>query len=73
MGVSPYGVLSPVEIIKESEKAFLVEIDGDWESQIWLPKSQIAPDDLPPLKRGLKGLSISVTYWWAEKNNLELE
>ena len=52
----------------ESEKAILVEIDGE---KCWVPKSQIHEDsEVYSKKSGEGGGTLIVSAWWARKNGL---
>ena len=53
------------KIITETEKAFLVEIEGE---QRWIPMSQIA--DPEEYRAGDADLEIAVTEWFAKKEGL---
>jgi hypothetical protein len=50
----------------ESEKAILVEIEGE---KVWVPKSQIS-DDSEVYSKASGGGELVVTRWWAEKKGL---
>lgn len=53
------------EVKRETDKAFLVVIDGE---QVWIPKSQIdSPDDY---EEGDTNCTISVTEWIANEKGL---
>lgn len=66
MSQSGYVHLEDVDIIKETDSAFLLVIeDGE---RVWLPKSQVAnPDDY---SEGDEGVSISVTEWIADQKGI---
>lgn len=52
-------------IIRETDAAFLIEIDGD---EIWLPKSQIA--DVDDYNAGIEDCVMSITEWIAMEKGL---
>jgi hypothetical protein len=59
-------------ILRESDKAYLVVLDGDEASDThtqqshWIPKSQVTDDDLP----AVKGVcTLFVTRWFAGQKN----
>lgn len=54
-----------VEALKETDKALLVEIEGE---EIWIPKSVI-DDDSEVYAEGHEG-RLAVHEWWAEKEGL---
>jgi hypothetical protein len=54
-----------VVVEAETEKALLVEIEGD---KYWLPKSQIH-EDSEIQEKGDTG-TLKTTKWWAEKESL---
>jgi hypothetical protein len=56
------------EILKETEKAFLVRIDDE---ETWLPFSQIS--DVDDYKVGDKDLTLSISAWLANEKDLEGE
>jgi hypothetical protein len=63
MGTSGY-VYIDVLIIKETDKAFLVNVDGE---TMWLPKSQVAdPDDYTVGDK----CEIGITEWIANQKGL---
>jgi hypothetical protein len=65
MSASNWVHLDVDEIKRETDKAFLLVIDGD---EHWIPKSQISePDDY---EVGDKNLTVSVTEWIAEQKEL---
>lgn len=68
MSASNYVHLSVEEVVKETDKALLVRIDGE---DVWIPLSQIADaDDYEP---GDTDITLSVTKWFADKEGLEGE
>jgi len=52
-------------IIRETDKAFLVEIDGE---EHWLPKSQVA--DADDYDAGDEGCTMSITEFIANEKGL---
>lgn len=72
MTQSKYVLLLECDVIKESDKAFLIDVpDGNDFSRKWVPKSQI--EDSDGLEVGDVGIAVSVTRWFAEQENLEWE
>jgi hypothetical protein len=65
MSSSYYVHVEVEEIIKETDKAFLVRIDGE---DAWLPHSQIA--DWADYEVGAQNVTMSVTRWLAEQEGL---
>lgn len=55
-----------VEILKETDKAFLIATDG---KEYWIPKSQTLPDESTVDSEGDKG-TLSITDWIAEEKGL---
>lgn len=68
MGASNYVHLDVEEIVKETDKALLLRIDGE---EYWCPLSQIADSD--DYREGDEDVSLSVTEWWAKKAGLEVD
>lgn len=66
MGASNWVHLEVDEIVKETEKAFLLRIDG--EDDYWCPKSQIC--DPENYEEGMTDCTVSVTEWWANQEGL---
>lgn len=65
MSASNWIHLDNVKILKETEKAFLIEIE---EGQFWIPRRQIAdPDDYG---EGDEGVSMSISEWIAEMKGI---
>jgi len=60
------GIDFDVEVVKETEKAFLLRVDGD-EEEIWVPKSQVIEDGA--LLEGETG-TMTLTTWVAEQKGL---
>lgn len=66
MGNSRWVLLEDVTILKETDAAFLVELED--ERQEWLPKSQIAdPDDY----NVGDVCDLSITEWIAHEKEIE--
>lgn len=65
MSNSKYIDLDVDEIIKETNLAFLLLIDGE---ELWMPKNQVA--DSEDYKEGDKELTISITEWIAKQKGL---
>lgn len=66
MGQSNYVHLEGCRIVHKSEKAFLVEYDGE---QIWFPFSQMAnPEDYSV---GDTDRTVSITEWLAFQKGLD--
>lgn len=63
--MSDWFYLDVDRVVKETDKAFLVEIDGE---QIWLPKSQIA--DAHDYEEGDENCGMSVTEYIAKEKGL---
>lgn len=61
----PWSYVQVDKILKETPKAFLVEIDGE---ELWIPHSQIA--DSEDYREGDKDLEIAVAEWFAKKEGL---
>lgn len=53
------------EVIKESDDAFLFEIDGE---EYWIPKSQIHRD--ASLSEGDENITVEITTWIADQKGL---
>ena len=72
MSASNYIHLDNVEIVAETEKAFLLNFEQvEEEGGVWIPKSQIA--DPGEYSQGDKGVQISITKWIAEQKGIEEE
>lgn len=68
MGASDWVHLDVEEVVRETDAAFLLRIDG---SDHWIPKSQISdPEDY---SAGDTGCTISVTEWIAKQKGLLVE
>lgn len=66
MSASGYVHLEDCEIVRETEKAFLVRYDGE---EYWIPKSQIADPD--NYEEGCFGCTMSVTEFIAREKGIE--
>lgn len=66
MGATSWVHITVDKIVKETENAFLFEIDGEQE---WFPKSQVC--DPETYEEGDKDCSVSVTEWIAKQKGLE--
>lgn len=69
MGMSGWVYLEDCTVLGETEKAFKVQLEDG--RQVWLPKSQVAPDDADHMEVGDEGVTIPVTEWFAGKEGLE--
>lgn len=70
MGQSNYVHLEGCRIVRESEKAFLVEVpEADDPEPVWIPKSQIA-DEGEGLAAGDTDITLSITEWIANEKGL---
>lgn len=68
MSYSNYVTIMVDEILRETDAAFLLEIDGD---EVWIPKSQIA--DPSDYEMGDKECTLSVTEFIAREKGLSYE
>jgi len=66
MTFSNYVHVSVDKILRESDKAFLVFVDGE---ETWLPKSQIA--DADDYEVGDEDVTLSVTAFIAKEKGLD--
>lgn len=66
MGASKWVHLDVSEILRETEKAFLLKLESGLE--VWVPKSQISDADI--YSEGDRDATVSVSEWFAEKENL---
>lgn len=55
------------EVLRESEKAYLFDIDGD---EMWFPKSHIRTDTFGV---GSKNVKVEVSKWIADEKGLEYD
>lgn len=71
MSSSGYVHLDIDEILRETDKAFLVVYGTDFgeRTETWIPKSQIA--DVDDYEVGDRNLTLSVSQWFAEKEGLD--
>ncbi len=65
MGQSSYVQVDVTVIVRETEAAFLIEVDGE---QYWCPKSQVESADT--YEMGDQEVTLSITEWWAKKEGL---
>jgi hypothetical protein len=65
MSGSRYVHLEVEKIVRETDAAFLLLIDGE---EYWIPKSQVADPD--EYQAGDEGCTISVTEWIAREKGL---
>lgn len=70
MSASNWVDLEDCTIVKVTEKAMLVECD-QLDGQTWIPLSQV--DDPEKFETGDEDITVSVTEWWAKKNDIETE
>lgn len=56
-----------VTILAETDKALLIQIDGD--EEIWVPKRAVDKDASTALHKGDTG-TIYIQTWWAETRHL---
>lgn len=65
MGFSSWVHIDVDRIVRETDAAFLFEIDGE---EVWVPKSQVSdPDDY---EAGDENVSVSVTAFIAREKGL---
>lgn len=65
MGFSSWVHLDVDRIVRETDAAFLIEIDGE---RHWIPKSQVSGSDR--LSEGDEDVTVSVTEWIADQKGL---
>ncbi len=65
MSASRWIHLEDVDILRETEAAFLIRIDDE---EYWIPKSQIA--DPENYCDGEEGVDMSITEWIAEQKEI---
>lgn len=66
MGASNWVHLDVEEIVRETDKAFLVRLeDGE---EVWLPKGQVA--DADDYKEGDTNCTLSISEWIAGEKGL---
>ncbi len=68
MGQSNYVHLEDVTIVALTDAAVLLEYDDE---QYWIPRSQLAEGEDEKLKKGAKGLTLSITEWIAEQKGID--
>ena len=66
MSASNYVHLDVDEVLRETDKAFLISLGGE---EFWVPKSQIA--DAGGYEEGDVDCVMSVTKWFADKQGIE--
>lgn len=66
MSSSNYVHLDVEEIVKETDKALLLRLDGG--EEVWVPLSQVA--DADDYSAGDMDCTVSVTEWFARKEGL---
>lgn len=66
MGASKWVHLDVDEILRETEKAFLLRLEEGQE--VWVPKSQISEPGI--YSEGDRDATVSVSEWFAEKEDL---
>ena len=65
MSASRWIHLDDVNVLKETDKAFLIEVE---EGEFWIPKNQVSdPDDY---SEGDEGASMSITEWIAGQKGI---
>lgn len=65
MSASRYIHLAGVNILRETDKAFLIELDGE---EYWIPMSQVAdPEDY---QEGDVDVELSITEWIAGEKGI---
>ena len=65
MSASKWIHLDDVRVVKETDKAFLIEIE---EGEFWIPKNQVS--DPGDYAEGDWGVSISITEWIAGEKGI---
>ena len=68
MGASNWVHLDDCDVLRTTEKAILVEYDGE---EIWLPRSQVS--DGEQYEEGDTGVTISITEYIAREKGIEAE
>jgi hypothetical protein len=63
-----YFSLGEVEVVAVTAAAALLVIDDE---EVWIPKSQMDPDDAEQLRRG-EVCPVSITAWIAQQKGIEL-
>jgi hypothetical protein len=66
MSFEGYVHLEDVDVLKETDSAFLLLIEGG--EKVWMPKSQVADPD--GYAEGDEGVSISITEWIADQKGI---
>lgn len=67
MSSSNYVHLEVEEILRETDKAFLLRLEDEGQ-ELWVPKSQIS--DADDYEEGDKNCTVSVSRWFADKEGL---
>lgn len=68
MGASNWVYIVVDEVLRETDKAFLLKI-GDEET--WMPRSQIAPEDEEGMRAGDSDFEIGISEWIAKEKGIE--
>lgn len=68
MSFSHWVYIAIDEILRETDRAFLVSIDGD---EVWLPRSQIA--DADDYEVGDQDVTLGITEFIAREKGLEAD
>lgn len=66
MGQSSYVHLENVDVVAETDRAFLIEYDGE---RHWVPRSQVCDEE--DYAKDDKGVTMSITEWMANKLGIE--
>ncbi len=69
MSNSSYVHLEDCEVIRLTDSAALIDVDGE---RIWLPLSQMAPGEADKLEAGDEHVTISVTKWIAKQKGIDV-
>jgi hypothetical protein len=70
MSASNWVHLDDCTIKHITDKAMLVECDL-FDEALWIPLSQV--DEPDKFEVGDEGITVSVSEWWAKKNNIEVD
>jgi len=68
MGMTKYVHLEGCRVIRDTEKAILIEYNGE---QHWLPRSVVSNGD--NYEQGDKDLTISIPEKWANEKGIEVD
>lgn len=63
-----YFSIGEVEVVAVTAAAALLVIDDE---EVWIPKSQMDPDDAEQLRRG-EVCHVAITAWIAKQKNIDL-